>query len=223
MKSPSDYGPDINQPKPSGRHHGRKSKREVIAERRTVIWDLMRSGLTDVRGLAKALQMRGFKVGKTTVHADIMATLAEFQKQRMHDVQTIVQTEVSQLDAMEEALAVSIKKGDHRSVIAAVRVKERRARLLGLDAPDQWAHEAEMRRMVTREQMLSYMRSLLTVTLESIEACISDEETRNKLRTTIANRFALVSGGRSGQDDPPANGGGGLVLTGHVVHPPTTD
>lgn len=204
---------------PRGERHG---KRELIAERRSLIWELIRSGVTDVRGLSAALAQRGITASKTTVHKDITITLGEYRKQRLRDTSMVVDTEVAQLDQYEQALALKIKGGDSRAVVAAVRVKERRARLLGLDAPDQWQHEAEMRRMVTREQMLLYMRALTAVVLDAIEAHIPDEDTRTTLRTTIAHRFAIVSGGRSSQNDPSGDSTA-LVVDANAEHPSSAD
>jgi hypothetical protein len=44
--------------------------------------------------------------------------------------------EAERLDALSAALAPAIAKGDPRSIEAAVRISERRAKLLGLDAPN---------------------------------------------------------------------------------------
>jgi hypothetical protein len=44
--------------------------------------------------------------------------------------------EAERLDALTAALAPAIAKGDPRSIEAAVRISERRAKLLGLDAPN---------------------------------------------------------------------------------------
>jgi hypothetical protein len=51
----------------------------------------------------------------------------------------LCELEIRRLDALTMALAPGIQSGDVRAILAAVRVMERRAKLLGLDGPQRFA------------------------------------------------------------------------------------
>ena len=63
---------------------------------------------------------------------DELARLDAVIKQRAERLRDL---EVARLDRLTRALEVGITDGDPRAVVAAVRLMERRAKLLGLDAP----------------------------------------------------------------------------------------
>lgn len=178
----------------------KQQRHQQIVERRKLVWELIRSGVVDRRSIAAALRQQGVQVGKSTVQCDITATLAEFKKERLDNCEAMVSSEAAQLDSYEQSLAMKVKGGDTKAVLAAVKVKERRARLLGLDAPDRWAHEAEMQRLITLQQLLGFMRQLTGEFINLIEDYVVEPEKRAALRLAVARRFALASGGRSYED-----------------------
>lgn len=80
-------------------------------------------------------------VSLSTAFADIDAELTELRVQAKEDVQHVRDLEIRRCDEMTAGLWPHIKKGVPQAVMAGVRVGERRARLLGLDAPLKTATE----------------------------------------------------------------------------------
>jgi hypothetical protein len=59
---------------------------------------------------------------------------ADLREQTRHDAQVVKDLELQRCDAMTQGLWAAVESGTPQAVMAAVRVGERRARLLGLDA-----------------------------------------------------------------------------------------
>jgi hypothetical protein len=76
-------------------------------------------------------------VGIATAYGDVQAELVELRDQTKHEAEDLRDLELQRCDVMVNGLWDGIRGGDPRSVMAAVRVSERRARLLGIDAPVQ--------------------------------------------------------------------------------------
>jgi hypothetical protein len=70
-----------------------------------------------------------------TAHADVGAELHALRETAVSDATELRALELERLDAMHAGLSPHIRRGNPPAVTAAVRVAERRARLLGLDAP----------------------------------------------------------------------------------------
>ncbi|HEV8177680.1 MAG TPA: hypothetical protein VGP44_08335 [Gemmatimonadales bacterium] len=79
---------------------------------------------------------RLLNVGQSTISDDLAALKEEWRTESLADLQIVIEREANELDEMERRAAVADSKAktpewfDRR-----LKVKERRARLLGLDAP----------------------------------------------------------------------------------------
>lgn len=98
------------------------------AERRLEALQMRRAGHTYAE-IGEALG-----VNPSRAHAIVQTTLRNMLREPADDVR---QMEDTRLDSMLRALWGRIEHGDVAAISAALRIMERRARLLGLDAPTQ--------------------------------------------------------------------------------------
>ena len=75
-------------------------------------------------------------LGKSQAHRLVTAALAEARVQVTANADDLRSEEVSRLDAMLTGLWPSARNGAVASIDRVVKIMERRARLLGLDAPE---------------------------------------------------------------------------------------
>ena len=108
---------------------GRRGQVEAIAERRTLALELRKAG-GSYREIARQLA-----VDVHTAHADVMAELAALREQTVEQAAELRDLELQRFDEMTAGLWPQVQKGSPPAVTAAVRVSERRSRLLGLDEP----------------------------------------------------------------------------------------
>ena len=99
-----------------------------IAERRKRALDLRLAGVS-YRAIAK---QEGVSHG--TIISDVQSALAEIPRQSAEELR---QTETERLDQLQRAVWPEALKGNLGAVDKAVKIIDRRARLLGLDAPQQ--------------------------------------------------------------------------------------
>jgi hypothetical protein len=85
------------------------------------------------QGLLESEIASRYEVRQQTVSKAILKYVRNLPALAADDLRRI---EAERLDALYAALAPAIAKGDPRSIEAAVRISERRAKLLGLDAPN---------------------------------------------------------------------------------------
>jgi len=107
----------------------RRGQTEVIAERRARAFELRKAG-GSFREIARRLG-----VDVHTAHADIDAELAVLREGTVEHANQIRELELQRCDEMTAGLWPKIRAGSPPAVSAAIRVSERRSRLLGLDAP----------------------------------------------------------------------------------------
>ena len=106
----------------------RRGESEKIAERRVRAFELRKRGCT-YRQIAQELH-----VDVHTIHGDIQAELASLRETAVAEVIQLRALELERLDGMTSGLWPHVRTGSAPAVTAAVKVSERRARLLGLDA-----------------------------------------------------------------------------------------
>lgn len=107
---------------------------ERIATRRAKVMELRKQGLSF---RAIAAQVRS---DCGTVCRDVAAEMAELKTLTHQAAEDARAIELARLDRLWHMLERhGLKHGDHRAVIAAVRISDRRAKLLGLDAPTKLA------------------------------------------------------------------------------------
>lgn len=86
-------------------------------------------------------------VPRSTVHRDALAVRTEWQRRRLDAIEHEVASEIVRLDAMERALWPKVLACDLQAFDRQLRIMERRAKLLGLDAPKRIDVETRIRDM----------------------------------------------------------------------------
>jgi|GEM_PF-5750217 len=109
------------------RKHSGKSEADRIAEENEVL-DLKLLGATDRRIAAQ------LGVTHTTVQNRLKAALERIQAPKVEELRTLM---TEQLDTMMVRLGTGVANGDTKSIMAALQVLDRKAKLYGLDAPAQ--------------------------------------------------------------------------------------
>jgi len=118
---------------PTGHHHPRRPD----TDRRT---------LTGAENRLRALQLRkaglpyhaiGQQLGTTSQYAFklVKAALANLRTRCADETEDLRQLELERLDTMLMGLWTPAARGDHAAIDRVLKIMERRARLLGLDAP----------------------------------------------------------------------------------------
>lgn len=107
------------------RHTGGANKAE-LTERRIRAWELALQGKS-YRVIGEALG-----VAPMTAFRDVEAHAREIQQPVAEQVR---KQEVARLDALLDNLWPRVEQGDDKAVANVLRVMDRRAKLLGLDAP----------------------------------------------------------------------------------------
>src|SRR5687768_1561567 len=87
-------------------------------------------GHTTVRQMALALH-----VASSTVQRDIQAIRQEWYEARQEAADLLISEDIARLVAAEKAIWPAVLRGDVLAVDRLLRIMERRAKLLGLDAP----------------------------------------------------------------------------------------
>ncbi len=106
-------------------------EQEIIAERRVKALSLRKSGAS-YRQIASHLA-----VSLHTAWDDVQAELNALRALATNEATELRDLDVHRCDEMLLGLWPSVRRGEAKSVIAAVRVMDRRAKLLGLDAKQQ--------------------------------------------------------------------------------------
>ena len=109
--------------------HRLTQKRLERERRRKVVAANILAGLT-YREIAEALN-----VSLGTVAGDFRAILKAWQKHYEGDMDRWVKVQLRRLDVMLNALWSKAKDGDETAIDRVLKIMERQARLLGLDAP----------------------------------------------------------------------------------------
>lgn len=111
-----------------------QSKRDQMAERRQHVANLRLAHYTQ-QEIANEL---GLSV--TTVCRDLQALRAEWQERRSMAFDGWVAEELAKLDALERAILPQALQGKPGAAERVLKIMDRRARMLGLDKPQQHEH-----------------------------------------------------------------------------------
>ena len=103
-------------------------------ERQVKALELRRMG----KGYAEIARTLG--IGRSHAHRLVMAGLQDAVDQLRAQADDLRAEEISRLDGMLAGLWPDARRGNHGAVDRVLRIMERRARLLGLDAPVKLAH-----------------------------------------------------------------------------------
>ncbi len=87
------------------------------------------------RAIAKALS-----VSVSTAHDLVSKAIVERREQKAKRTDELVELELERCDQLQRALAKKANEGNERAVTASLKIMERRAKLLGLDAAQKVEH-----------------------------------------------------------------------------------
>lgn len=164
--------------------HNTAAKAALRIQRMQAALELRRAG-RDYREIGNQLG-----IGKSTAHRLVLAALAGAREQLEGDVQEAKAEEISRLDGLLTALWQKARAGEVGAVDRVLKIAERRAKLLGLDAPVTLAHTGKNGGpIVTRNDGID----LSTLTDEELAAY-------EALVASVARR----ANGGSGVGAPPA-------------------
>jgi vacuolar-type H+-ATPase subunit H len=92
----------------------------------------------ELRRMAKGYQeiAHALGIGVATAHRHVQSALAESRAQISAEADELRSEELSRLDAMTAGLWPRARKGEAAAVDRMLKIMERRAKLLGLDAPE---------------------------------------------------------------------------------------
>jgi hypothetical protein len=110
----------------------------VIDTRREQVVNLRKSGAT-LSSIAKIIadKFDAPKYDATSAHRDVMESLKKLNETCRLTTEEYRQLELERLDSYLFRLQVGLRMGNPQAVNAAIKVGERRAKLLGIDAPVQ--------------------------------------------------------------------------------------
>lgn len=124
---------------------------EDIELRRVKVSDLLVNGWS-ARGIARQLN-----VHHSTICDDIAAIREQWKINQTQPYETWVTRELESLDNLERLLSPRLDRGDPQAIQAALRIKERRAKYVGLDTPTRFIVEdsltAEIRELAEQVGM----------------------------------------------------------------------
>lgn len=110
-----------------------KAKSESLVRQKQAL-ELRRMGM-DYRDIAAAIG-----VSKSQAHRLVTHALAEVRDEIASETGALRAEELSRLNRMLEGLWAKARRGDVYAVDRVLKISERRAKLLGLDAPVKLAH-----------------------------------------------------------------------------------
>ena len=105
------------------------ARRLAAREREIKALELRKAGATYVQ-IAEALG-----ISRAGAHKVVLRALARLEKEAGEEAEHLRRLEIERLDAMLLAIWPHVKKGSLGAIDRAIRIMERRAKLLGLDAP----------------------------------------------------------------------------------------
>jgi hypothetical protein len=111
-----------------------------------------------------------------TVHGDVAAELADLRDTTVGRAAELRVLELERCDRMVAGLWPQIQKGSPPAVTAAIRVSERRARLLGLDAPATTRTELNGSLSVTAEKLDAERELFFKLDIEQLEALAAESQ-----------------------------------------------
>jgi hypothetical protein len=158
------------------------AKKIVIIQRRQKALNLRKTGATleAIAGaIAKEFNLPSYN--RSRCFEDIDTSLKDLNDQYTHDTEAMRRQELERLDDYLFRLASKIQSGDVKAIAQAVKISERRCKMLGLDAPIQ----VQVEDLVNQE---------LTAFIDSLEPLLSKEVYSSVLNaiTQIGDRAAVA-------------------------------
>src|SRR4051812_37300474 len=180
-------------------HRRRRGEREKIAARRIRALELRKTG-GSYREIARQLG-----VDVHTAHADVGAELAALRETTVGRAEELRDLELQRFDEMTAGLWPQVRAGSPPHVTAAVRVAERRARLLGLDEPIATRTELKGSLSVTAERFAAERELFLRLDVGQLEALAAESQRLVDKAMAMVKANALTPGAATA---PPPRAGG---------------
>lgn len=133
---------------------GRKEAAKKISrmERADLALNYRKAGLSYRAIATKIAEENGWpKYSEGQAHRDISLRLAELAQKLSSGAEECRTLELTRLDALWSTLWRAIGQGDTKAIATAVRISERRSKLLGLDAPIEVRLQAQAEAIATNE------------------------------------------------------------------------
>lgn len=114
-----------------------KPKRERAVTKTQIEANLRRLKAVEMRtaGMSYAQISERLNIPVYRVYNDIAAVMKQHEKEMSSSIEFMRIQQELRLDRMLEALRPGIESGDQQSIMAAIRIEDRRAKLRGLDSP----------------------------------------------------------------------------------------
>jgi hypothetical protein len=135
---------------------------------------------------------RDLGVDVHTAHADVAAELADLRETAVGEATALRALELERLDGMTSGLWPQIRAGSPLAVSAAVRVSERRSRLLGLDAPIVSKSELTGSLGLYAERLAAERELFATLSVEQLEELARDNQALVDKLTAMAKANAVI-------------------------------
>lgn len=126
---------------------GKTAEKGAILQRQLQALDLRMRGLS-FRAIADKLD-----ISVQTAYSDVMKELGRLAKERDGKTEELRQLELERLDMLLLALEPMARVGDTAAVTAYLKTMERRAKYLGLDAPEK--HEYKDLTTLSDDELLA--------------------------------------------------------------------
>lgn len=131
-----------------------KERREAISHRRSIIANFMMSKLTQEDIVRALKEQHNIEIDQTTISRDMTELRKQWQKEQ--DISIVKGQEVVELDYMEREAAIRYASTkDPGWIDRRLKIKERRAKLLGLDAPAKQEHSGAVEHLTYPQYNLS--------------------------------------------------------------------
>lgn len=149
------------------------SKRRIqvdIIDKRQIALELRRSGLS-FREIAQEMG-----IGVKTASEYVQAELLELRDKTQLDASLIRDVELERCDYMLSRIWNAVKRGEVDAVLTALKIQERRAKLLGLDAPTKSQIDATVA-AITPDQVSKMGDSEIEKRLKSLLEAVKGSQT----------------------------------------------
>lgn len=143
--------------------HGKRGSRERAALRRSTCFELRRAGWS-YRAIGDKLG-----INPAQAYRYVRSALDEINARANEAVEEMRALELQRLDRLQSGLWTSAAGGDPKAAAVVLKVFERRAKLLGLDAP-------EKRDITTDGEPLSFVVQMADGRMLSVAAPVKDAE-----------------------------------------------
>lgn len=98
---------------------------------------------------------RELGIDQPTVSRDLALCYDAYRKQQEEEKPEIARIELSRLDALQKVFMAKALEGDQQSGALTLRISERRAKLLGIDAPQKLQVDADLTTEALKAKLLA--------------------------------------------------------------------